>query len=151
MSKTVAGLIFAVTLILIIGGLFLTTRKPAGSAANLDDFAKCLTSKGMTMYGAYWCPHCQKIKKMFADSFQYVKYVECTVETQLCTDKNVAGYPTFIWGDGSRSEGELTLSEFSQKSSCPLSGISPASSKSNASESGQSSQATTPLPTNSGK
>lgn len=102
------------------GGLYFATKKTP-SVGNLDKFAKCLTDKGMVMYGAYWCPHCQNIKKMFAESFQYIKYVECTVETQTCTDKGVTGYPTFIWGDGSRSSGELNLSDFAQKTSCSYS------------------------------
>lgn len=61
-----------------------------------DAFAKCLTQKGFTMYGAYWCPHCKDQKALFGDSFKYVNYVECTEQTQLCTDKGVQGFPTWI-------------------------------------------------------
>lgn len=120
MNKLVAILIFVATLGLIGAGLYFTTRSSPQSNTNLDEFAKCLSEKGMTMYGAYWCPHCQNIKKLFGNSFQYIKYVECTVDTKTCTDNNVSGYPTFIWKDGGRSEGELSLEEFAQKSSCTL-------------------------------
>jgi hypothetical protein len=61
-----------------------------------DAFAKCLTAKGLTMYGAVWCPHCQDQKALFGDSFKYIKYVECPDNTQLCIDKNIQGYPTWI-------------------------------------------------------
>ena len=64
--------------------------------ADKDAFAKCLTDKGWTMYGAVWCPHCQDQKKAFGDSFKYIKYVECPDNIQLCTDKGVNGYPTWI-------------------------------------------------------
>ena len=119
MSKTASITIFIITILILGGGLFLATKKnPA--VGNLDDFAKCLTSKGMTMYGAYWCPHCLNIKKLFADSFQYIQYVECTVSVKTCTDQNVSGYPTFIFSDGTRLEGEVGLSDFAQKTSCTL-------------------------------
>ena len=32
---------------------------------NHDDFAKCLNEKGLKLYGASWCPHCQEQKQMF--------------------------------------------------------------------------------------
>ena len=63
---------------------------------NYDSFAKCLTEKGAVMYGAVWCAHCKDQKKAFGDSFQYIKYVECTENTKLCLDDGVNGYPTWI-------------------------------------------------------
>lgn len=36
------------------------------------------------MYGSVNCPHCQKQKAMFGDSFQYVTYVECMEEAERC-------------------------------------------------------------------
>lgn len=120
MSSKFSVIIFIVTLILLVGGLILVTRKPAVSGANLDEFAKCLSQQGMVMYGAYWCSHCQNIKKLFASSFQYINYVECTVDTNTCNQKGINGYPSFTFSDGSKVEGEMTLAEFSQKTSCPL-------------------------------
>jgi len=64
--------------------------------ADKDAFAKCLTEKGWAMYGAAWCSHCQAQKALFGTSFQYIKYVECPDNVQLCTDKGVNGYPTWI-------------------------------------------------------
>ena len=61
-----------------------------------DAFAKCLTEKGFSMYGAEWCPHCQAEKALFGTSFQYIKYVECPDNINLCLSKGVAGYPTWI-------------------------------------------------------
>jgi hypothetical protein len=36
-----------------LSGMFVST------AGKYDNFAKCLTEKGVEMYGASWCSHCQ--------------------------------------------------------------------------------------------
>jgi thiol-disulfide isomerase/thioredoxin len=61
-----------------------------------DTFAKCLTSKGLTMFGAEWCPHCLEEKALFGDSFKYINYVECPQNTDLCLAKGIQSYPTWI-------------------------------------------------------
>ena len=75
------------------------------------EFAKCLTEKEVVMYGAYWCSHCQAQKKLFGDAWEEVNYVECDARgdngnPDLCTEKGVTGYPTWIFADGSRTSGE---------------------------------------------
>lgn len=92
----------------------------ATTTVTLDDFAKCTAEKGATMYGAWWCPHCKNEKKRFGESFQYVKYVECTDNPQLCTDKGVKGYPTWIFADGSSLSGEIGFGPLAEKTMCPL-------------------------------
>ena len=109
--------VLAVIFVLFVGAAFLTRQPSAPS--NLDSFAKCLADKGATMYGAAWCPHCQNQKRLFGSSFQYVPYVECPNVPQLCVDKGVSGYPTWIMGD-TKLEGEQTLQKLSSISSCPL-------------------------------
>ena len=94
------------------------TNGSAQSSPAVDAFAKCLASNKATMYGAYWCPHCQNQKKLFGDSFQYVPYVECTQDVAKCTAMNIEGYPTWIFSDGSRAEGEQSFSDLAQKSGC---------------------------------
>ena len=94
-------------------------RQPK-SSANLDSFAKCLAEKKITMYGAYWCPHCQSQKKLFGDSFQYVPYVECPNSPKVCLDKGATGYPTWITSDGTKLVGEQSLEKLSQISGCSL-------------------------------
>ena len=87
----------------------------------------CLRDQGVTMYGAYWCSHCQNEKRAFGDSFKYVPYVECTEETQKCLDAGVKGYPTWLFpassvdgSDGRRFEGEMGLAKLSEASGCVL-------------------------------
>src|SRR3989344_3700751 len=90
---------------------------------NYDDFAQCLTDKGVVMYGAYWCPHCQNEKKAFGDSFRLINYVECTQETGRCLAEKINGYPTWIFpassadgSDGGRFGGEMGLERLSEGS-----------------------------------
>jgi len=120
MNKTALSIIVFVTILLLAGGVWFASQSGTPKPGQYDAFAKCLAGKKVTMYGAYWCPHCQNTKKAFGASFQYVPYVECTVEVKKCTDQNVNGYPTWIFPDGSRLEGETSLKDLSVKSGCPL-------------------------------
>lgn len=61
-----------------------------------DDFARCLSEKGVVMYGAEWCSRCMDQKVVFGKSFKYVSYVECPHNPSLCKEKGVEKYPTWI-------------------------------------------------------
>lgn len=95
-----------------------TESKAKIDPATFDAFAKCLTQKGVAMYGAYWCPHCQRQKKLFGDSFKYVNYVECTKDIKKCQEKKIEGYPTWIFKNGERIKGEATFEELAKKTTC---------------------------------
>lgn len=79
------------------------TQCPLPTNKNYDEFAKCLTQKGETMYGAAWCPHCIEQKAAFGTSFKYINYVECPDNTQLCIDKGIQGYPTWLLSSATTS------------------------------------------------
>lgn len=92
-----------------------------------DAFARCLKDRGATMYGAYWCPHCQDQKKMFGASFEFAPYVECGVQgdtrarTQVCQDAGIKHYPTWQFPPtGERVERVFELEELSERTGCPL-------------------------------
>lgn len=91
-----------------------------------DNLAKCLSEKGVVMYGAYWCPHCQEQKKMFRDSFTFIKYIECaSVEdphemTEECKAAKIEGYPMWIFPGDVRLGGEQTPEKLAKISDCPL-------------------------------
>ncbi len=89
-----------------------------GKASAKDGLAKCLSENGAVMYGASWCGHCANQKSMFGSSWQYVNYVECVGNEQACTNAGIQAYPTWIFGDGTRQTGELTLQQLSQISGC---------------------------------
>lgn len=107
-------------IVLLFAFSFLLLSRRPGETKNYDEFAKCLASKQLTMYGADWCPHCQNEKKHFGDSFKYVSYVECPNNTKLCLDKGVKGYPTWIDANGSKYEGEQGLNKLAEISGCKL-------------------------------
>jgi len=114
--------IFAVAVAVVAGAYLLVWHK---QTSRLNVFAQCLTAKGAKMYGAYWCPHCQLQKEMFGSSFQYAPYVECGVKgsrapAQVCVDANVKHYPTWVFADGARVEGEHELEFLSQETGCAL-------------------------------
>lgn len=90
-----------------------------------DTFAKCLKDKGAVFYGAFWCPHCQNQKAMFGKSEKHLPYVECSTpdgksQLSICKDKNIDGYPTWVFADGSRESGEVSLENLADKTGCSL-------------------------------
>jgi len=110
-------LVFVISITsLSIGLFFITGRKTSG---NYDFFAKCLSEKGVTMYGSYWCNHCQNQKKIFGDSFKYINYVECTENQDLCREKGIEGYPTWIIND-EKYPGEQSIQKLSQLTGCKI-------------------------------
>src|SRR3989338_3322463 len=81
------------------------------SSAKKDAFAQCLTENNVTMYGAFWCPHCANQKAQFGSSFKYATYVECSLpdrsgQTEICRKAVIESYPTWEFNDGSRLLGE---------------------------------------------
>ncbi|HXY13557.1 MAG TPA: hypothetical protein VEI26_03550 [Terriglobales bacterium] len=112
-----------VVVVAVVAGLYAFTRHRQSN--RLNAFAQCLGSKGAKMYGAFWCPHCDSQKEIFGSSFQYAPYVECGVKgsrtpAQVCVDANVKHYPTWVFADGARVEGEHSLEFLSQETGCPL-------------------------------
>jgi len=118
-SKIFFALLFAV-LIFIFSFLIFGRRGEKINGA-LDFFARCLAEKNIVMYGANWCPHCQNEKKAFGDSFRFINYVECPANPQKCLAAGIRGYPTWIFPDGQRLEGEQGIQKLSNASGCPLS------------------------------
>lgn len=101
-----------------------TTSTATVSSDSMDTFTQCLKDSGAKFYGASWCSHCQSQKKLLNDS-KNIPYVECSTpdgkgQMQICTDNKIEGYPTWVFADGSRQSGALSLETLSQKSNCKL-------------------------------
>jgi hypothetical protein len=118
MGRRIA-LFFATMFLLAVG-------TACAAESNMDKFAKCLGKKKVTMYGAWWCPHCADQKKEFGQSFAYINYVECAVigkppnvQTETCQQMQIKKYPTWIFPDGERVELVLPLDQLAQKAGCP--------------------------------
>ena len=89
-----------------------------------DDFAKCMASKQVKMYGAYWCPHCADQKEILGKSYRFV-YVECGVsgshaESDQCMALGVKQFPTWRFPDGSMTPLVFSAQELSDKTGCSL-------------------------------
>lgn len=120
--------IIAVLVILAISLFFAKGRFTGSTVAvlgKLDNFAQCLAEKEVKMYGAFWCPHCQKQKDLFEESFKYINYIECSTQdgkaqTEECKSAGIDSYPTWEFSDKKRVAGELTLEKLSKISGCEL-------------------------------
>lgn len=117
-------LILYVILLLLVGGIVWLILAPSKSG-ELDTFASCIKDSGALFYGAFWCPHCQNQKAMFGRSAKLLPYLECSTpdgksQLQFCADAGVTGYPTWVFPDGSREGGEVSLERLSEKTGCPL-------------------------------
>ena len=120
--KKYAVSIIGLSAIAVLLTLFWTWRTsgPPAAQATVAEFAQCLADKKITMYGSASCPHCQNEKRAFGDAFKYVPYVECPQNIQTCLAVGIRGYPTWIFPDGKRLEGEQGLANLSRESGCPL-------------------------------
>ena len=70
------------------------------SEAYKQQLATHLTEQGAVMYGAFWCPHCERQKALFGEAVGAIPYVECdpageNAQPELCQSKGLRGYPTW--------------------------------------------------------
>lgn len=110
------------TIILLGGGGYLWYRSKT-VPSKYDALTQCLTKKGVKMFGAYWCPVCQKQKKTLGNSWRYIKYIECSLpnatgQTKQCKEAGIESYPTWEFADGERVVGELFPAELAERSGC---------------------------------
>lgn len=128
MKKNHIIIAVGVLVVLALGGFIsYQSYRAAGPAVSgvYDGFAQCLKDKGAIFYGAFWCPHCQATKKLFGASQKLLPYVECSTpdgnnQLQICIDKGIKQYPTWVFADGSQLTGERTFAELAEKTSCEL-------------------------------
>lgn len=120
----------SIIILLVLGTITTVLLRSDNSTSSLpgkyDAFAICLKDKGAVFYGAFWCSHCQATKKLFGSSQKLLPYVECSTadgssQLPICTDKKITSYPTWEFADGSRLNGEVTLEQLAEKTSCQLS------------------------------
>ncbi len=99
-------------------------KQPDPIAAGLADHLHSIEG---TMYGAYWCPHCEEQKAEFGPAFSRVPYVECspngpgTPQTPECTEKGIESYPTWII-NGEVIRGRQSLEDLAEVAGYELSG-----------------------------
>jgi hypothetical protein len=116
--------LYGLVIVAVLGAAYYLDRR---SQHKYDAFARCLGDRGVKMYGAWWCPHCQEQKEKFAASFEYAPYVECGVKGDLkgqnpvCKDDGIKHFPTWQFPPtGERVERVLSLEELSDRTGCSL-------------------------------
>ncbi|MEI8130306.1 MAG: thioredoxin domain-containing protein [bacterium] len=133
-TLTARIIIFALIIIAIVVLMRVVVRATK-TAGTYDNFAQCLVTNGTKFYGAFWCPHCQQQEQWLDASRQKLAneglYTECSTadtrgQTQVCIDKGIQSYPTWIYKDGTRDVGEQSLAKLSQKTGCALPGAAAA-------------------------
>lgn len=128
-NKKSQFILLVVVAVLLVAGLVfigsINQNKANKTIVNLDSFAQCIKDSGAKFYGAFWCSHCQAEKKLFGSSEKYLPYVECAtsnprVQTQICKDEKIEAYPTWVFSDGTKTTGEMSLTDLAAKTQCKL-------------------------------
>ena len=123
-KKYTIFIVFIVLIIIAVAGIGIYSGAGTQKPNPLDGFAQCLKANGAEFYGAFWCPHCLEQKDEFGSAKQYLPYIECSnadnSQTQICKDKKIDGYPTWIFKDGTKQTGAMSLDALAQKTGCVL-------------------------------
>ncbi len=120
MRNKISIIIFIVLICGAVGFLIWQGVKNAQASPALITFAKCLTEKGLVVYGTDSCEWCQKQKADFKSAWQFINYANCINDPQRCLAVNIESTPTWISTDGKRLVGYQTLEKLSEESGCFL-------------------------------
>jgi len=113
------SLIYIVIVVPVIIAIVYCIVKWYTSPGEYDEFAQCLSEKGVKMYGTDWCSYCQLQKKKFGKSFKYIDFINCDTNKAECDDAGVKGYPTWIINNQIYS-GSQSLEILSTLTECQL-------------------------------
>ena len=95
----------------------------------LAELARCLSAKGVVMYGSITCSACRAQRKAFGPAFSHVKEIECNpnapnTQVERCMKKKIQKTPTWIMEKGGdemkRIEGYQLLDDLASFAGCPL-------------------------------
>lgn len=113
-------------IIFIVGAFAVIRMTENGGDSDLrQTLAQCLTDNNAVIYNAYWCPHCANQERRFGNAWDTVTQVECAVPgnprvmSDACKDAGIEGYPTWVFSDGTRLDGDQELSELAEVAGCP--------------------------------
>jgi len=86
----VSGLI-----VLIVLFSTLTINSYMKKPGEFDSFAKCLTDKGVVVYGNDFCPYTPTQLNLFGKSKAHLNYVKCIDNEAVCDKKEIKITPTW--------------------------------------------------------
>ena len=103
------------------------TKEPTQEA--LAGLARCLTEKGVVMYGSFTCSGCRAQRKAFGPAFSHIREIECNpnapnTQAESCMKKKIEKTPTWIMEKGGeeikRIEGYQLLNDLASFAGCKL-------------------------------
>ncbi len=101
-------------IILLFGAIIYSYSQRPGE---YDDFAKCLTEKGVVVYGNDFCQYTGKQLNYFGRSDKYLNYVKCANNQELCDKKEITITPTWEV-NGSMYKSVQTFEKLSSLTGC---------------------------------
>lgn len=114
----------------LYGLVFLIFAFSTPEVGDYDQFAQCISEKGITMYGSFRCGFCTRQKQDFGSSFRFIHDVEChpqgpDSQWQLCEQKKIEGTPAWIMEDENgvelkRNSGYMTIAQLEEFSGCAV-------------------------------
>jgi|WetSurMetagenome_2_1015567.scaffolds.fasta_scaffold251584_1 hypothetical protein len=115
----------AIFMLMIAASLLVLSACGEVKDGKYAEIAKCMTEKGVKMYGAYWCSHCLEQKKLFGDDLRYVNYVECDPggkdsKREECVAAGVKSYPTWFFPGQDLQVGVTDPVELAKKANCDV-------------------------------
>jgi len=96
---------------------YIPARVKRTSTEQSIKLAAYLQKSGAVMYGAFWCPHCQRQKEMFGkEAWGMIKYVECDKKgfdgnASKCLKEGIEGFPAWKFKGGKEASGEMPLQQ----------------------------------------
>ena len=123
MNKDIGIYIVYAVFVAVIVILFALAGIKEKSPGKYDEFAQCISDSGTIFYGAFWCPHCAEQKAFFGKSAEFLPYIECSTpdrsgQTQICIDKEITSYPTWIDSNNIRYNTSLNREMLAVISGC---------------------------------
>jgi uncharacterized membrane protein len=90
-----------IALVILINLIPLVAFNIDFSKEDHTEVAKCITEKGVNMYGSFRCGVCAKTRTMFGEAFEHINEIEChpqgeNAQTELCLEKGIDKTPTWI-------------------------------------------------------
>lgn len=121
--KNNLGIILVIVLLVVLAGGLTLLKNKKDTNPSLQAFASCIKNSGAKFYGAWWCPHCNEQKDLFAKYDKDLPYIECSDQSRkmlgVCTDAGIQRFPTWIFPDGEKIEGVLSFDALAKKTACP--------------------------------
>jgi transposase len=107
-------IVLIIAILIIAYAFYLRSQKE-----EYDEFAKCLTEKGVVVYGNDFCSYTAKQLNMFGKSERYLSYVKCINNKELCDNKGIDITPTWEI-NGEKYSGVQSLEHLATLTGCEL-------------------------------